>query len=284
MSIRIILLSLIIAFLYSCTSEVNKKQESNKHELRIISLVPSITKEITELGLEDIIVGATNYCEITKNNKDLIIGSAIEINEEKIILLKPDIVFASTLVKQKSIEILKQNGIKVIFLPMSDSFEDLCDEMIRIGKILNKEETAIKYVQKYKTKLDSIIMQMPKRESQPTVFFQLGANPIATVIPNTYMNDFIIKANCKNIFYDLNKIIVNRESILLRNPDYIIISAMGGISNQEVDIWQKYQTINAVQNHNIFLVPSASLPTVVNFVNNFEIIINNIYFNKIIKE
>ncbi len=280
MSIRIILLSLIIIFLYSCNSEVNKKQETNKHELRIISLVPSITKEITELGLEDIIVGATNYCEITKNNKDLIIGSAIEINEEKIILLKPDIVFASTLVKQKSIKILKQNGIKVIFLPMSDSFEDLCDEMIRIGKILNKEETAIKYVQKYKTKLDSIIIQMPKRESQPTVFFQLGANPIATVIPNTYMNDFIIKANCKNIFYDLDKIIVNRESILLRNPDYIIISAMGGISNQEVDIWQKYPTINAVQNHNIFLVPSASLPTVVNFVNNFEIIINNIYFNK----
>jgi len=276
---NIIYLILVLFLSYSCTNNKQEKQETNKktENLRIVSLVPSITKEIEQLGLKNNIVGATSYCDVSKENENLIVGSAIDINEEKILLLKPDIVLASTLIKEKSINILKQNGINVQYLGKIESFDGICSQFIELAQLLNKENTAKKIVANAKQKLDSLKNLIPKNNTKPKVFFQLGAKPIAAVIPNTYMNDFITLAGCDNIFYDLKKIIVNRESILLRNPDYIFISAMGSIEIQEKQIWANYKNINAVKNNNIFIVKSATNPTVIDFIDNFEFIINKIY-------
>ena len=273
----------ILSFLFACTSPKNTlaKQE---HDLRIVSLVPSYTSEIVELGFEKNIVGATSYCEISKKNKDLIVGSVIDINEEKILLLKPDIVFASTLVKEKSIETLKKNGINVQYLGKMESFDDLCSQFIAIGNILGVETKAKQYINKAKLRIDSLKNSVPKTNDTTTVFFQLGAKPICAVIPNTFMNDFITFAGSKNVFYDLDKIIVNRESVLLRNPDYIIISSMGDIGKQEKAIWEAYKEINAVKNNRVFVVESASTPTIDNFIDSFEFIIHKMYASTTINE
>jgi len=278
-----LLVFVVLAFAISCTSPKNNT-DKQEHELRIISLVPSYTSEIVELGFKKNIVGATSYCEISKENKDLIVGSVIDINEEKILLLKPDIVFASTLVKEKSIETLKKNGINVQYLGKMESFDDLCSQFLAIGNLLGVEEKAKQYVNKAKLRIDSLKNTVPKTNDTTRVFFQLGAKPICAVIPNTFMNDFITFSGNKNVFYDLDKIIVNRESVLLRNPDYIIISSMGDIGTQEKAIWEAYKELNAVKNNRVFVVESASTPTINDFINSFEFIIHKMYASTIIDE
>jgi len=248
--------------------------------MRIISLVPSFTKDIERLGMKDHIVGATSYCEISKENKDLIVGSVIDVNEEKIMLLKPDVVLASGLVNERSIKILEKNGINVSYIDNNSSFKGLCEQFIHIGKVIGKEAYAKQLVQQAIFSIDSLKALVPHKEEKLKVFFQLGANPIAVVIPNTYMDDYITFAGCTNIFNDLDKIIVNRESVLLRNPDCIIISSMGIVGEQEKDIWAEYKDLSAVKNNKVFIVESASLPTVSDFVENFAYIINQIYDDK----
>ncbi len=274
----------LIALLFSACG--NKKNDSTNtngtstttHKLKIVSLVPSITKEIVRLGLKDNIIGATSYCDISKDNPELIVGSALEVNEEKIILLKPDIVFASTLVKDKSIAILKKNGIRVEYAGKYTSFDEICRNFEKLSTVLNRKNKALQIISKAKLKIDSLEQNIPDNKVGESIFFQLGANPIATVIPNTFMNDFISFSKCKNIFQDLDKLIVSRESVVLRNPDIIIISLMGGVGAQEKENWEKYKSINAVKNDRIFTVNSASTPTVKDFVDNLEIIIKKIYF------
>jgi len=273
---KIILVLTVLALAVACNTNTSTKTVEN-NELRIISLVPSITKELVQLGLKDNIVGATSYCEISKNNKDLIVGSAIEINEEKIMLLKPDIVFASSLVKEKSLAILRNNGIRVEFLKKPTSFDDLCSQFIELSKLLNKSEQATKYIANARHTLDSLIAIVPNNVEKPTIFFQLGASPIAAVIPNSFMNDFITLAGGVNLFEDLEHIIVNRESVILRNPDYIFISSMGIVGLQEKEVWETYNTLNATKNNNIYIVATATSPTVSDFIMNFEYIINSIY-------
>ena len=284
MKIRFIIPILLLIVIVSCTNTQPQKTSPEEHALRIVSLVPSFTNEIVELGLKDNIVGATSYCEISKENKDLIVGSVVDINEEKIMLLKPDVVFASTLVKEESIKILKNNGINVKYLGKMESFDDLCSQFLELSQILHKEDFAKNYINKAKNRLDSLMNLVPSIENKPTVCFQLGANPIAIVIPNTFMNDFISLANAINVFCDLDKIIVNREAVLLRNPDYIIISSMGNIGEQEKLEWEKYTELKAVKNKHIFIVESASTPTIHNFVNNFEDIVQRMYFNSVAGE
>ena len=272
----ILILLTVLATTTACNTNSSPKIVVNNN-LRIISLVPSITKEIVQLGLKDNIVGATSYCEISKTNKDLIVGSAIEINEEKIMLLKPDIVFASSLVKEKSLAILRNNGIRVEFMKRASSFDDLCAQFVKLSQILDKPKQAAKYVTNAQHTLDSLIAIVPKNTKKPTIFFQLGASPIAAVIPNSFMNDFITLAGGINIFEDLNHIIVNRESVILRNPDYIFITSMGIVGLQEKEVWKTYNTLNAAKNNNIYIVATATSPTVNDFIMNFEYIINRIY-------
>ena len=279
MKIRFYISIILLLFIASaCNSDANKeiKQEDIK-ELRIISLVPSNTLEIEQLGLKNNIVGATSYCDITKDNPDLIVGSVVEINEEKILLLKPDIVFASILVKQKSLDILRNNGIRVELLGKVESFDDLCNNYIQLAKLLDKEADAKQFVDASRLKLDSIIARIPKMEIQPQIFFQLGANPIATVLNGTFMNDFITFAKGENVFSDLKSIIVSRESVVLRNPSHIIISSMGNVGEAEMEIWKEYKDMDAVRNDNIFVVELVTTPTVAAFVKHFEIIVNEIY-------
>jgi len=270
----------LVSFLLLFASCSSNKSDQMEEGMRIVSLVPSFTKDIVSLGMKDQIIGATSYCEISKENKDLIVGSVIDINEEKIMLLKPDVVLVSGLVKEKSLKILKQNGINVKYINNNSSFNGLCEQFIQLGSVIGKESLAKKMVKKAQFSLDSLKALVPRKDEKLKVFFQLGANPIATVIPNTFMNDFITLAGCTNIFSDLDKIIVNRESVLLRNPDCIIISSMGGVGEQEKEIWEEYGDVSAVKHKKVFIVTSATSPTVSDFVENFAYIINQIYNGK----
>ena len=64
---------------------------------RIISLVPSLTETLYDLGLEDKIVGITKFCVHPFHLKSTkkIIGGTKKVHYEKIRLLKPDFIIAN---------------------------------------------------------------------------------------------------------------------------------------------------------------------------------------------
>jgi len=276
---RILSFIIIVLVFASCNNLPNKNSEKNKSGIRIISLVPSVTQELVDLGMEECIVGATSYCIVSATNKSLIVGSVIDVNIEKVLLLKPDIVFASGLTKQNDINALKSNNIKVHMLEKMHSYGEICNHFIEVGKLVGKAGLAQDIVNKSKSRVDSLINTIVVRHDSLTLFFQIGAKPIFTVIPNTFMNDYITLAGCKNIFADLTKGTVTRESVLQRNPDIIIIATMGGMGDNEKNIWEGYSELTAVKNNAIFIIDSktASLPTVLTFTEALEQVIGFVY-------
>ncbi len=270
----------LLFFVLSGCTHKNDNKQGNTAGLKIVSLAASISDELVELGLKHNIVGATSYCKIAKDNKDLIVGSALETNEEKIILLKPHIVCATRLTKQSTIDILKKNGINVFVYNKANSFKSIANNFVNLGKKTGKEDKAKAIVKKAQTKIDSLTELISKQNKMPKILFQLGSNPIATVIPDTYMDELIRLSGGINLFYDMNKYIVSRESVLLRNPDFIFITTMGTSGDDERKTWQQYKDISAVKNNKIFLIDAgtASLPTVTNFVNTLEFMIKKMYF------
>jgi len=276
---KILVFITAVLFLISCNNTTNREVGSDEDGIRIISLVPSITKELVSLNMSKNIVGATSYCSVSEKNKDLIVGSAIEVNIEKVLLLKPDIVFASGLTKEKDINALKNNGIKVHFLSKMHSFKDICEHFIELGILVGKAELAQTIVQKSTKTVDSLISTFPVQSDSLTIFFQIGTKPIFTVIPNTFMNDYITFAGCENMAKDLIHGTITRESILQRNPDVIFVTTMGAVGANEKSIWESYTDLNASKNKKIFIIDAnlASSPTVLSFTKAFEIFIDKIY-------
>ncbi|MCK5135209.1 MAG: ABC transporter substrate-binding protein [Bacteroidales bacterium] len=277
--IRILSIITAVIVVASCNNPTNEKENNIKNGIRIISLAPSITNELESLNMAGNIVGATSYCNISAKNKELIVGTATEVNIEKVLLLNPDIVFASGLTKENTINALKKNGIAVHRVNTMQSFDDICDHFIELGKLVGKADLAQSIVNKSKKRVDSMSNSVPNQLNKLTVFFQIGAKPIYTVIPNTFMNDYITLAKCINIAADLEKGIITRESVLQRNPDIIFIVTMGIVGDNEKNIWESYAELNAAKSKNIFIIDSdiASTPTVLSFTETLEQVINNIH-------
>lgn len=234
---------------------------------RIISLAPSLTKNLYYLKVNHHLVGCTNYCEIAKNDSKEIVASAIKVNIEKVLSLHPNLVIASTLTNPETIEMLKKLGITVKVFPKVTSFAELCRQFEELGTLTGKKEYAHKIVTDAKNSIDSIQKQCTWNTA-PNIFFQIGAKPLYTVIPNTFMNDYITFVNGKNIASDFTLGSITRESVIARNPDYIFIVTMGIVGKEEKSTWTSFKELTASKNGNIFIIDSdmACTPTPITFV------------------
>lgn len=234
---------------------------------KIISLAPSITENIYLLGAQDKLVGCTSYCTLAVNDGKETVGTTINVNVEKIFALQPDLVLTMQLTKSQDLDAMKKLGLNVMMIPTPKSFDEICEQTIYIGKLIGHEESAQKVIQETKQTVNDIKQKCAQLPNKQKVFFQIGASPIFTVLQNTYMDDFILMNNGENIANGLTKGTMTRESILVKNPDVIIIAEMGGFGKEEQEIWRSYNGISAAKNDKIFLIDSetACSPTPLNF-------------------
>lgn len=260
---RLIFTSLfIIFFLFFTFSSFSQSVK------RVVSLAPSITENIYLIGAEKRLVGCTSYCTQAVADGVQQVGSTVEVNIEKILTLRPELVITMMMTKPQDVETLRKLGIRVEVMPSPKNFSEICEQTLLIAKWLGHENTAKQVVNNAKHIVDSLKQLSIQKPKKADVFFQLGASPVFTVLDNTFMNDYILMCHGENIFKGLNKGIVTRESVLLKNPEVIIIATMGGYGENEQKVWQSYKGLKAAENKRIFLIDSetACSPTPANFV------------------
>ncbi len=220
---------------------------------RIVSLAPSFTKSIDHLDAWDYLVGCTSFCETNDSKEVEVVASAVKANIEKIISLKPDVVLASGLTHPKDIELLRKVGIKVEIIYSPKSFQEVCDQFIQMGKWTGKSEKAHAIVNECRQTVEEITRENGFRPLKK-VFFQVGANPIFSVVPNTFMDDLITLLGANNIAAQLTGGTVTREFVIANNPDYIFIATMGIEAEKEVQTWKKYASLTATQKGGIHII------------------------------
>ena len=243
---------------------------------RIVSLAPSLTKNIRYLESEDLLVGCTSYCQPIQKTE--IVASAVKVNIEKVVTLKPDLVIATTITNGETIENLRKFGIRVEVYPTAHSFNDICSQFLELGKLIGREEQATKVINGSRQKVEQLRKSVAD-EMKQKMFIQIGANPLYTVLTNTFMDDYITFSGCLNIASDLSIGTITRENVLLRNPDVIFVVTMGIVGEEEKFNWEKIKELNATKNKKIFIIDSdkACTPTPVTFTETLETIINLTY-------
>lgn len=235
---------------------------------RIVSLVPTITEELYLLGAGDKIVGVTVYCQNpAKAQTKEKVGTVIDVNIEKTIKLRPDLVIASPLTDHKQLRKLKDLGLRVEIFHEPGDFLGLCENFLTLSRLVGKRQKAEKIVKKANTELQAIQKDI-EGVARSRVFVQIGANPLFTANKDSFINDLIEYAGGVNIASDAKTGIYSREEVIKRNPDIILVVTMGIVGQKEKEVWLKYKTINAARNHRVFSVDSHRVcsPTPVTFV------------------
>ena len=239
---------------------------------RIISLGPRLTEEIFLLDAGDKLIADTVYCirpeEAKKKEK---IGNVIELNVEKALSLKPDIVLATDLAIPGDLEILKRAGIHVELFDQPKSYRGILDEFLKLGKLTGNNDKAKKIAGESLKRVENI-KNRASQLSKKKVFLQIGTNPLYTITKDSFMNDFIEYTGGINIALNAASGRYSREKVVESNPDIIIIAAMGIEAENEKKEWMAYKTLNAARNNQIFIIDqyTSCSPTPVTFADTLE--------------
>lgn len=267
------ILALMTAFVLSTTLAAFAQKAE-----RIISLNPALTQSIYYLNAQSQLVGCTNYCQAAKSDNKPIVSSAVKPNLEKIVSMKPDLVLASGLTSAKELETLRKMGIRVEVFFSPKTFDEICTQFITLGKLIGKEEPAIAVIDSVKQRAEAIRLQNSNRKVKPRFFIQIGASPIFSVLPSTFMHDYITYCGGENIAYDLRGGTISKELVIARKPDYIFVVTMGITGDEEKAMWNVFKNIPASKNGNIFVLDSdiACQPTPITFITTLDLITNSI--------
>lgn len=242
---------------------------------RIVSLSPAITSEIHDLGLARRLAGVTRYCPNVAGTA--VVGTLTEINIERILTLKPDLVVAGKdCNRRKDVDKLRSLGIDVAVFEGCEDFECMCREFIRLGKLLGRQRAAQDIVAQARADLRALETRLPRRPLK--VFWQVGVSPIVTVNGQTFAGEILRRTGCVNIFADVAAKYprVNLEEVMVRNPEAIIIAAGMG---EGQDPWKGLSQITAVRTGRVYRIPAEKLcqPTPRKFLEACRIVAGVLY-------
>ncbi len=209
----------------SFTDQTGHKIELlKKAPKRIISIVPSQSELLWDLGLRDELVGITKFCIHPNEMFTSIerVGGTKELNIEKIRKLQPDLIIGNKEENERSqIEILR----KEFNVWMSDIY-NLNDslEMIRcLGSIVDRDTQASEIVNEIEVnfkKLDTVSLK------GRTAAYFIWYDPLMAAASNTFIDSMLGKIGFANVFGNLSRYPeINSEQLQKAQPDYILLSS-----------------------------------------------------------
>ncbi|OGR22355.1 MAG: hypothetical protein A2277_09850 [Desulfobacterales bacterium RIFOXYA12_FULL_46_15] len=242
---------------------------------RVVSLSPIVTETIFLLGAEDLLVADTTYCstpEAAKKKEK--IGTVTQMNIEKILSLRPDLVISGSLSPADQLRTLEHNSIEVFRIQSPKTFSGICDLTLGIGRKLGKEEAARKITARVRQEvedLQAVIQDLPK----PKIFFQLGANPLHAVSQASFMDEYIRFSRAVNIMGNDTSAICSLERVVAENPDLILIALMGTsqkAAEAEKEKWAALKNLKAAKQNRIVVANPEMIcsPTPASFVSGLK--------------
>lgn len=192
---------------------------------RIVSLVPSQTELLFDLGLEDSVVGITKFCiypdEWFRSKKR--VGGTKNVDFEKVKLLKPDLIIGNKEENEKE-NIEKLTEIAPVWMSDINSLEDALKMIGQIGVIVDKTKESNDLIEGIKSKfldLDTFIRENIKEKK--TVLYIIWNDPVISVGTNTFINDMLIRCGLTNFMAESRYPVYVKENNKI--PDYVFLSS-----------------------------------------------------------
>lgn len=218
--------SLDTAYPLVVTDSTGNEVTISEKPMKVVSLAPSITETFFALGVEELLVGRTEYCDYPSEVSAIeSIGTLQEPNIEKIAELEADLVIASTHFKEEAQKKLEELGITVLVLNPNDSFEGVYDVIGKMGTVLDAQVKAGEIVVSMKEKVSSVEEKV-KELSSPSVYYVVGYGEYGdyTAGKGTFISEMIERAGGINVADDVEGWSYSLEKLVEHDPQMILVS------------------------------------------------------------
>ncbi len=210
--------------MFRCTDQLGRNVELQQHPPnRIISLVPSQTELLYDLGLNEEVIGITKFCvhpEQWFRNKERI-GGTKSVNIEKVKSLKPDLIIAN---KEENVkeQIDQMKQFAPVWISDIQTFEDALEMIKSIGDITTTKENAESLI----TRITTNFSELQAANYQLKIVYLIWRNPYVTIGSDTFIHDMLNKCGLQNVFEHLKRYPeISIEQLSSMNPQLILLSS-----------------------------------------------------------
>lgn len=240
-----------------------------KEATKIISLVPSTTEVIEDLGKTDQLIAVdTQSSTMMTDLKKLPQMDMMAVDAEKLIALKPQIVYVNDINLASSESVWKQvedAGITVVNIPTSTSIKAIKEDVQFIADSLSEHEKGQKLIKTMDQEIDEVAKIGKTIKKPKTVLFEVAALPdIYSFSNGTFLNEMIETIGAKNVLAnEKGWLPVTEEAAIAAKPE-VILTNVNYMKDpaKEILARKNWENVPAVQNKEVFEIDnmSSSLP------------------------
>ncbi len=194
---------------------------------RIVSLVPSQTELLHDLGLDERIVGITKFCVHPYHLKSTkkIVGGTKKVNFDKIRELEPDIIIANK--EENTLEMVEElREIATVWVTDIASISDNSQMISDFGKIFNCRTEAQKWNDKIENALRDFLDFIKDIEPQKVAYF-IWRDPFMVAGGGTFINELLKLNKFVNIYESRGRYpeVIIQKMRIQGDPEIVFLSS-----------------------------------------------------------
>ncbi|BEO94217.1 oligopeptide ABC transporter, oligopeptide-binding protein [Fusobacterium sp. CM21] len=241
--------------------DYGNKIEAKEYK-KIIVTDPGVIEILFKIGGEKSIVAIakTSRSKIhpsDKVDKLVSIGNVSNLNLEKVVEYKPDLIVVSSMML-RNVEAIKKMGYKVI-VSNASNLNGILDVISVTGIISGKKDEAEKLRKECSLKLEKIEKENSKKTSKLKGAILFSTSPMSAFSENSIPGDVLKHLGVINIAANVpgQRPILSPEYILKENPDFLAGAMSLDDPQQIIEASNVIPKIKAGKNNNIFILDSS---------------------------
>nr|WP_205964456.1 helical backbone metal receptor [Ramlibacter agri] len=208
---------------------------------RIVSLLPSLTETVCELGECGRLVGVDRYSNYPASVLALPrVGGGIDPNIEAVVALKPDVVLMAT--SSRGAERLESLGVKVLAMEPRTA-ADVPRVMEKLGQLLQVPD-AQRIWRAINAGVAAAAQSLPPAARGARVYFEVSRGPYAAG-PGSFIGDVLQRLGARNIITpEMGPFPrINPEFVVKADPDLILIGDRNADGLEQRPGWAKLRAV-----------------------------------------
>ena len=194
------------------------------------------------------------------------IGQVYNVDVEKIIACKPDLVIINKGMNEKLLDVLNQNKIPALILEMK-TYDKVKNELEIFGELTENTEKASQIINDMDKEIKSTIEKMPK-EKYKVAILHSTAQGLSVQLDGSIAGNIVKMFGWENVAAGMTPLEGNPdaapyslETLAEQNPDIIFVTSMGNIADIKANMEQNikdnpaWKSIGAIKKGQLYYLP-----------------------------
>lgn len=189
---------------------------------RIVSLVPSITRSLADLGLDEEVVGVTTFCVDPPGwrERKRRVGGTKDVRAERVAELRPDLILANKEENERA-QVLALEAIAPVYVTDVATVAQAADLLVRLGALVGREAAGAALAAEVRDGFAALEPGPARR-----VAYLIWRAPLMVAGGGTLIDDVLARAGLVNVFAGRPRYpAVEEAELRVARPEVLLLSS-----------------------------------------------------------